>query len=377
MVTTEATKTTVRELLRSPGPCITVVLEGSEAGNTAIELKNAIAAIRGELQKQGVDSEALLQPIAEAGAELRFVKARGSIVILRSPAVMEVHRARNLRSLVRVDSHFDVRTVLALEAAHKSFSILALSQKRTRILKCSEDTFAEVPFPPGFPSSLADATQTSQPDHMLDNRMTGGPSIGTGTVMFGTSTDREAKDEYLLHFFRDVDNAVNAILRGSGEPLVAAGVEHEIALYRRVNTYPEMVKAGIQGAPDGMESGEIHRRALELLEEREQEPGRAVPADFDRRVSAGLASTHIQEIVPAAFAGRVLQFFFQANAQYAGVYDAERQTVKRPEDTFEAPVDLIELAAYQTVLQGGEARIVAPRAMPDGTGVCALFRYAA
>jgi hypothetical protein len=377
MITTEETKTAVRELLRSPGPCITVVLEGSEAGDTAIELKNAIAAIRGELQKQGADSEALLRPIAEAGAEARFVKARGSIVILRSPAVMEVHRARNLRSLVRVARHFDVRTLVALEAAHKSFSVLGLSQKRTRILKCTEDTFPEVPFPPGFPSNLADAMQTSQPDHVLDNRMTAGPSIGTGTVMFGTTTDREAKDEYLLHFFRDVDNAVNALMRGSGEPLVAAGVEHEIALYRRVNTYPELLEAGVQGAPDGMGSGELHRRALELLNAREQEPGRAVPADFDRRVSFGLASTHIQEIVPAAFAGRVLQFFFQANAKYAGVYDAARQMVKRPEDTFETPVDLIELAAYQTILQGGEARILAAKAMPEGAAVCALFRYAA
>lgn len=377
MITTEETKTAARELLRSPGPCITVVLEGSEAGDTGIELKNAIAAIRGELQKQGVDSEALLQPIAEAGAEVRFVKARGSVVIFRSPTVIEVHRAHNLRSLVRVDSHFDVRTLLALEAAHKSFSVLALSQKRTRILKCTEDTFAELPFPPGFPSSLADAMQTSQPDHMLDNRMTGGRSIGTGTVMFGTTTDREAKDEYLLHFFREVDNAVNALMRASGEPLVLAGVEHEIALYRRVNTYAELLEAGVQGAPDGMETSDTHRRALELLEEREQEPGHAVPRDFDRRVSAGLASTHIQEIVPAAFGGRVLQFFFQANAKYAGIYDAARQTVKRPEDTLEAPVDLIELAAHQTILQGGQARILTANAMPEGAAVCALFRYAA
>ncbi len=358
-----------------------MVLEGSEAGNTATELKNAIAAIRAELQKQGADTETLLRPIAEAGAEVRFVKARGSTVILRSPEVMEVHRARSLRSLVRVARHFDVRTLLALEAAHKSFSILGLSQKRTRILKCTEDAFAELPFPPGFPSSLAEAMQTNQPDHMLDNRMTGGPSIGAGTVMFGTTTDREAKDEYLLHFFRQIDNAVNALMRrepkGSAEPLVVAGVEHEIALYRRVNTYPELVGTGIQGAPDGMENGEIHRRALELLEEWDQKPGHAVPPDFDRRVSAGLASTHIQEIVPAAFGGRVLQLFFQANAQYPGVYDAERQTVKRPEDTFETPADLIELAAYQTILQGGQARILAAKAMPDGAGVCALFRYAA
>jgi hypothetical protein len=38
---------------------------------------------------------------------------------------------------------------------------------------------------------------------------------------------------------------------------------------------------------------------------------------------------------------------------------------------------LIELAAYQTILQGGEARIVAAKAMPAAAPVCAVFRYAA
>jgi Bacterial archaeo-eukaryotic release factor family 3 len=379
MTITEGTKTAaVRELLRVPGPCITVVLAGNEVGDTAIELKQAVTAIRGELRIRGGDSESLVKPIVATGAQVRGeTKARGSIVILRSPEVMEVHRARGLGSLVRVDDHFDVRTVLAFEAAHKSFYILALSQKRTRILKCTQDAAEEVPFPAGFPYNLADAMQTRQPDHMLDNRSSGGPSIGAGTVVFGMSSDREAKDEYLLHFFKGIDRAVRVALNGSEEPLVPAGVEHEIALYRRVNTYPELVEPGVHGAPDGLEGGEMHRRAVQVLEEREQEPGRVVPADFDRRVSAGLASTHIQEIVQAAFAGRISQLFFQANAQYQGAYDRVWQKVKRTEDPHESPVDLIEIAAYQTILQGGEARIVAGRAMPKGVPLCAIFRYAA
>jgi hypothetical protein len=376
-MTTEEIKSTIRELFRVPGPCITVVLAGDQMGDTAIEWKDATAAIRGEFERRGRESEQLIAPIAARMEEARFAKASGSIVILRSPSVMEAHRVHGLKSLVRVDDHFDVRTVLALEAARKGFYILALSQNRTRILRCTQDTAEEVPFPAGFPSSLADAMQTRPPDHMLDNRSSGGPSIGAGTVMFGTSSDRDTKDEYLLHFFKSVDRAMHVVLNGSEEPLVPAGVEHEIALYRRVNTYPALAGPGVSGAPDGMESGEMHRRAVQLLEQREQEPGRVVPADFDRRVGNGLASTHIQEIVPAAFEGRVSQFFFQANARYPGAYDSAGHRVKRAEDSLERPVDLIEKAAYQTILQGGEARILAARAMPDGVPVCAVFRYAA
>jgi hypothetical protein len=377
MTTTEEMKSTIRELLRVPGPCITVVLAGDQMGDTAIEWKDAMAVIRAELQRRGTKSEHLIAPIAARMEEARFAKASGSIVILRSPSMMETHRARGLKSLVRVDDHYDMRTVLALEAARKSFYLLALSQNRTRILQCTQDTAEEVPFPAGFPSSLADSMQTRPPDHMLDNRSSGGPSIGAGSVVFSTSSDRDTKDEYLLHFFKSVDKAVNNVLNGSEEPLVPAGVEHEIALYRRVNTYAGLVEPGVFGAPDGMDESAMHRRAVQQLEEREQEPGRVVPADFDRRVGGGLASIHIQEIVPAAFEGRISRLFFQANAQYPGIYDSVGHKVKRAEDSLERPADLLELAAYQTILQGGEARIVAARAMPDGVPVCAVFRYAA
>src|SRR5205823_9335108 len=99
-----------------------------------------------------------------------------------------------------------------------------------------------IPHPPQYPSSLAHAIQTEKPDHVLNNRATSGPSTGAMKgVTFGTTTGREARDEYLLHFFADVDKAVNTVLKGRSEPLIAAGVEHEIALYRGVNTYPHLL----------------------------------------------------------------------------------------------------------------------------------------
>jgi hypothetical protein len=322
--------------------------------------------------------EGLLGPVMAAAAEPGGAGKPGrGIVIFRSPSVMQVYRVRSVTPLVRVDERFDLRTVLAVMSEKMNFYILALSQNRVRILRCTGDTSEEIPFPPEFPTSLADAMQTRQPDHVLDNRASGGPSMGGGAVLFGTSSDREDKDKYLLHFFQTIDKAVHAALKGSADPLVVAGVEHEIALFRRVNTYPHLVEAGIHGSPDGMERGELHTRALELLEQRSEEPGREAPADFDKRVGTGHASTHIQEIVAAAFEGRVSHLFFQAGARYLGTYDAVRRHVKHTENPLDKPAELIETAAYQTILQGGEAKILAAAAMPKGVPVCALFRYPA
>jgi hypothetical protein len=157
--------------------------------------------------------------------------------------------------------------------------------------------------------------------------------------------------------------------------VVPVGVEHELALFSRINTYGALVEPGIHGAPDGLDDREIRRRAIELIEERERQPGREVPADFDKRVGTGHASIHIHEIVAAAWEGRVSHLFFQEDARYMGSFDSVRLRVKRTDDPLDSPEDLVESAAYQTIRHGGEARILEGSAMPNGAPVCALFRY--
>jgi Bacterial archaeo-eukaryotic release factor family 3 len=236
----------------------------------------------------------------------------------------------------------------------------------------------EVPFPPGLVVSLSESMQTRKPDHVLDNRSFGGPSTGSMSgVLFGTGTDREHKDGYLLHFFAQLDTEVNSILRGSSNPLIVGGVDHEIALYGKVNTYPNLIQPGVYGATDGLERAEIHKRALELLERHSEKSGSGVPADFDKRVGTGRASAHVQEIIEAAWEGRVSHFFFQPSASYIGRFDPVRHRVRRTDDPEASPDDLIEGAAWQTILHGGIARILPASAMPRGVPVCALFRYSA
>ena len=378
MNTTEQSRTErIHKLASEPGPCLTMAISGRGERETRREWKNALTQAREKLQKRGVDVKSFLEPVIAAEADVTSeTNGRRGIVILRSGSLMEIYRIPSVTPTVRVDDRFDLRTILSVvSSTEKVFYILALSQKRTRILRCTDNGSEELPFPARFPNSLADAMQTRKPDHNLDNRASGGPSMGTGGVVFGTSSDHDDKDEYILHFFMELDKAVNAALRGSADPLIPAGVEREIALYRRINTYAHLVEPGIHGAPDGLEGGEMHRRALHLLEEWAQQPGREVPADLDKRIGTGHASIHIQEIVSAAYQGRVSHIFFHPNSQYLGTYDPVRQRVKHTDDPLDTPVDLIEAAAYQTILQGGEARILPARAMPNGVPVCALFRY--
>ena len=380
MIATQRLTTHIlRELAESGGPCATIVLAGKETRDTTIELNHALRVTREECLRRGVDPAAYLRPVEEALRDMRGeTKNRGRVAVFRAPEVMMAFRVSDVvKPIVAIGDHFDMRTLLAVASTQMSFYVLALSQNRTRLLRCTEHSSEEVPMA-GAPVSLREAMQTRQPDHVLDNRASAGPSMGSGGgVMFGTSTDADDKDEYLLHFFAEIDKAVHEVLKGSSDPLIPAGVEHEIALYRRVNTYPHLADPGIHGAPDGLEGGEMHRRALEFLQERMAQPGNEVPADFDKKAGTGHASTRIPDIVDAAYQGRVSRLYLQENATYMGVYDAVRQRVKHTLDPLDSPEDLIDGAVRQTILHGGIARILPASAMPNGVPVCALFRYPA
>ncbi len=373
------TSETVRELIDTPGPCITIVLGGSENGDTGTELKNALSRIRRELEARKMDAEPLLARISSAAADFRGeTKSKGNVAILCAPSLIRVFRAdRSVPAIAVAGDHFDIRALLEIRSGQKHFYILALSQNRTRLLECTENNSREVELA-GTPVSFAEARHTRQPDHDLDNRVTAGPSMGSGTgVMFGTSSDADDKYEFLLDFFAQLDKGVCIALRGSSEPLIVAGVEKEIALYQRVNTYPHLMGRAIHGAPDGLEGGELHRRALALLSQREAEPGAETPEDFDKRVGTGHASTHIQDIVAAAWEGRVSHLYFQRGSTYTGTFDPVRMRVKHTDDPLASPIDLINSAAEQTLIHGGEVKILPASAMPNGVPVCALMRYPA
>lgn len=347
----------IRELMEMEGPCLTLVYKGAPP--------------------KGV------QAPAEAQAAIDALPATGmsakQVAVLRSPSLQIVcHVDESVTPIAQTGDRFDLRTLMAIAAAQRSFYILALSQRRTRLLACTHDSSEEVPLGEGIPVSLEESMQTRKPDHTLKNMNTAGPSSGSSKgVMSGTNTDREDKDEYMLHFFQALDRGVVNVLKDPSDPLVIVGVEHELALYRRVNTYTKLVEPGVHGAPDGLEGGEMHRRALEILDGHFREPAVELLRDFDKKIGTGHASAHVQEIVAAAFEGRVSHLYFQSSAQYTGSYDRVRQRVKHADEVNGDATDLIESAAMETLLHGGQALMVDGSVMPNGVPVCALFRYAA
>ena len=370
----------LRVLAAAKSPCITVAFAVPDPLQTRTRLKNAVDSVEKGLKDTGIgDASAafLTAPIRALAADIEEREEWSkSIVIFRSPDIFRYFAMRDLEhEFITVGERFQLRPLLGLLSRHQQFYLLALSLKHVRLFHCTHHSGEELDWRGLAPQSLQVRMNARQPDHVLDNRAAGGPSVGSMKgVVFGTDTDRERQDEYVMHFFNQVDKALEKILVDKSIPLILAGVELEIALYRRVNTYPQLMDREIHGSPDGLPARELRERALKTVKEVFSAPLRKALDWFEQYRGTSRVASKLDEILKAASEGRVSDLILREDAAYLGIWDACAQTILAPRD-HSGQEDLLNRAALETVIRKGQAFAVKASEMPNRMDAFAVLRF--
>jgi Bacterial archaeo-eukaryotic release factor family 3 len=355
----------------SPGPCITLLTAIPNPAEIRARLKNMLRTAQKELAQHGADGDLLLDPVQDLAATLEMDGSwANGLIVLRSPDMFRYWWLRgSFSETVAVAGRFQMRPLFALAATEQRFYLLAVSEKLVHLFRCTQHGMERVSV--NVPQNMQDWLSMSAPDHDLQNRSTAGPSIGSMKgVTFGMSSDREREDEYLRHFLVEVEQGVAKALREDRAPLVLAGVEREVAHYRRVNTYPRLVDEAVPGSPDGVAEQELHGRAWSIVSRMQSEALRRAREEFDRQSNRHRVSTKPREVVKAAFEGRVADLFFRDTASFTGSWDAASAEVHESEGE-----DLVNAAAVETVRQGGRAFELSGAEMPVGEEIAAALRF--
>jgi Bacterial archaeo-eukaryotic release factor family 3 len=373
----------LKTILSAEGPCLSAYMPLSTAPPSqsvkanALEWKETLRALEPKLQQYGAAGRELVDSMRDWDGVLQGRQPEGrSLAVLRSHDVFVATWIEEaVKSRADIGPHFYIRPLLPDLTREKAFYILALSQKNVRLLRCTSRSSEEVALPSHTAAGFDDYMNTAKPDHMLDNRSTPGPSMGASKgVMFSTSSEREDKDEYLAHFYRQIDRGVEEILHGKTEPVVLAGVEYEIALYRSLNSKLRLAQESVQGAPNSLKSGEMHARALDAMLRCYEKKTDDALAQYNHKVGAG-ASNRLKDVVTAAHDGRVLTLLVSDSLERTGVFDEETHTVKGRETGTSEDEDLINDAAVQTILHAGQVFVVPNGKMPNGAPLAAIFRF--
>lgn len=374
----------LKPILTAQDPCLslyaryTATPPAVSPKTNALEWKEIIRRIEPKTKQYGAQGRELLDSVMDWDAILPDGKPQGSsLAVFRSPDQFWVSWIdTELPAQATIGPRFYIRPLLRQVTRDAIFHILALSQKDVRLLRCTSRSAEEVPFPAGIETSFDKWMNTAKPDHMAEKMEAVTASTGSMKGVFSTvsTTGREDKDKFLTHFFRQIDRGLNQILRNNSGPVVLAGVEYELPLYRSANSYPHLCQESVQGAPNSLKAGEMHTRALEAISRSYIKKVDTVLAEYNHKAGGG-ASNRLKDIVTAAHDGRVVTLLVSDSLETTGVFDEITHTVKARETGGSEDEDLINDAAVQTILHAGQVFVVRNNKMPNGAPLAAVFRF--
>jgi hypothetical protein len=357
----------LRELCESPGPCITILLGSYHPGTCgpshAARLKSAIPVVEQELAKQCTPSEfiELLEPIRELAACREMAAGGGGMVIFRSPGTLHrFHFSGEVDDRVAVGPHFLVTPLLPQLSGERECYLLDVSRKDLHLFHYTGGRCDQVPIPGSVPKNVREAGGFEPPDHDLEGRSAAGKSVGSMRgVHFGTGPGREIDDERLFQFFRLVDNGLHDTLHGV--PLLLAGVEYEVAIYRRAAKYPHIMAGRLEGDLSLRSLAEIGQLVFQRAKTDGWQEGKEDLAQFQEMANRERTLGGTRRVLEAAKQGRVAKLILTEGAEFHSA-SATRQ-------------DLINTAAVLTIKNGGHVSVLPENLMAKLSPAAAILRY--
>jgi hypothetical protein len=384
------TRAELEQLMRKDQQwCVSIYMPthrtGTDAQQDPIRLKNLLREAEEHLSARGVstrDVQQLLEPASMLLQDSNFWQHQsdGLVIFLSSDGVRRYRLPLKFEESVVVIDHFHIKPLLPLFTGDGQFYILALSQKEVRLLLGTRDSVSEVDIGQ-VGGSLAEAIPSVNHQMSLQlhtSSSTGGMS-GSGSVTFhgqGGGSDEGAKHE-LLRYFRLIADGLTEFLKGDRVPLVLAGVEYFLPIYKEANTYPNLIDSVIMGNPDLLSAAELHKSAWNILGplfQAEQAEAVAKYQQLSGQASERATDT-LEKIVPAAYHGQVETLLIAAGMQQWGLFNPVTSETEIHDQMESGDEHLLDLAAVQTYLKGGIIYTVEPEKVPGGTSAAAVLRY--
>jgi hypothetical protein len=366
------------------GWCISIFMPAHRAKpetlQDPIRFKNLLRQAEKQLKAAGLRASGIKELLSPAqkllDSDLFWQYQSDGLAVFISSGIFKYYRLPfRFKKLVLVSDRFHTKPLLQFLSADGRFYILAFSQNRVRLLQGSQDGASEIELR-GVPKGIADILKYYDAEKQLQlHTGTPGRPGKRAAIFHGHGGGKEEVKKNLLLYFQQVDKGLHGIFGEEQAPLVLAGVDYLIPIYKRANTYPHLMEQIIVGNPDNLNAEELHERAWSIVKPLFfQEQEKAV-SRYLELTGTGRASHDLKSIIPAAHQGRIETLFLAVGIQKWGLFDPDANSILFHRYAKPGDGDLLDLAAIQTILNGGKVYAVDPKRVPGGTSAAAVFRY--
>ncbi|MGB4592885.1 MAG: hypothetical protein WBI63_03810 [Coriobacteriia bacterium] len=339
-------------------------------------LKNLLRSVADDLASRGMrtaDIDHLLAPVRLVSEDRPFwLRAGDGLAVFLGPTTAMFRLPEAFTETTVISDRYYLKPLLAHLGSDRHFYVLALSLKHVRLLRGSLASLVPVDLE-GAPESLSEALKWDnyEKQSLQYHTQNSAAPGGRRPVVFHGSDEPDPNEE-IARYFRDIDRALKEVLTDNA-PLVLAGVEYLLPLYREVSNMPTLAPKAVQGNPDSIGPEALHDAAWAIAQSVFSGERKAAAARIKELWATPRATADPETVLPAALNGRVETLFVALDREVWGTVNADAVHIHaHPEPGDE---DLLDRAALQTLLSGGDIFAVPADEMPHEGAAVALLRY--
>ncbi|HSH02148.1 MAG TPA: hypothetical protein VLL52_06465 [Anaerolineae bacterium] len=387
MITTQ----TFDKLMAHEGnPCLTLymplALPAIHHDNNRIRFKNLVQDAKELLGAyEAFDETSIdnyLQPLYQMEKELEqggypWQPGTGMVAFLDQQVWETYPLPMKVKAQVQIGESFYLKPLLPLLHDSERFYVLAISQQDVRLFEGNRYEISALPIHEQMPRQISDVLYLDDPEKQLQGHMAQKVGVGASGVMYHGHgvTNKEVAKEELRRYCRQIDVGLQLQLKEQSVPLILAGVDYLVSIYREISDYKSLMPSGIYGNPDLLREEQLLEKAREVMLPYWEQAKKTAVKQYYAAQAHNKATADIEQIVTAAHHGQIETLFVARHEAVWGEYDPLSNDVTLSTEEQMRYVDLLDEAAIATHDNGGTVYLVPADQIPDDELAVAIFRY--
>lgn len=365
--------------------CVSVFLGTHRAGVEVneqfdpIAVKRSLQDVTTQLSQKGLNKpaiEKILDPVSELVGKDDFWKTQtnglalfiseGFFKYIRMPLAPE-------QQLV-IENSFYVTPLIPLMTSKEYFYLVVISKKQVKLFRGDAFGLEFIPVE-GLPQGMDDLSKDDKGEEGTFRNE--GPVGNTGTGFHGMGGGNTIDDKLkIANYLEAADDVLwKQVLHNETAPLLVAGVEYMIPIYRSVADYNNLWDDALTGSYEHVDTPTLYQQAMEKMAPYFEQRSIKALELYGNQSATELTSSIPADVIPAAYYSRISHLFVQKSVQIWGAFDEMNNKLKLHETQEQASEDLVDNAVVNTLSNGGEIFLLEKEKMPADSAIAAIFRY--
>ncbi len=369
--------------------CVTIYLGTHSAGQEvndqvdAINFKNHLQEAEKKMKARGIGEDVvktLLKPGYDLIRQEEFWKAQsaGLAVFIAKDYFKFIRMTQpSCEQCLVIEPTFYVTPLVDLIMRNEYFYLLVISKKTVKLFRVDSYgiNIVNVDLPQGIDQvkRLSDLDATTFRSGSSGSRAPVASQEGSYHGTGGGNPD--GKDNLLVYFEAVDDILFKEIFNKENVPLVLAGVEYEIPIYRSACDYHNVWPEALTGSREHQENGVLYKDAMALMKPYfEQSVSKAVNL-FMNNIATPKTSSMPHTVIPAAYYSQISHLFVAKGEHIWGIFDEMSNELVVHDGPDHDGEDLVDNIVVKTLANGGEVYLLDKEKMPVEAQVAAVLRY--